>query len=1076
MATAAEHLDLATVTQISQALSGETALEKLIDRVMRAAIKHAGADRSLLICPRSDKLLIYAEATTHGEDVAIHVGERDASGTGTLPESLVRHTLDTGEIVVLDDASPQNPFSADPYIIQRRARSILCLPMINQGRFVGILYFESNLAPHVFTPDRLTVLKVLAIQAAISLENVGLYRALANREAKIRRLFDANVLGICIWNLEGAIVEANEAFLHMLQYGREEVVSGRLRWTDLTPAELREQDERAVAELRASGTFQPFEKEFFRKDGIRVPVLIGGALFEESANEGVAFVLNLTERRRAEGALKQSEARYQNLFQAMAVSFFELDYTGSRKILRALKDAGVHDFRRHLKEHPRLVRDIMRATRVVDVNDQAVASFGRGNKAELLTSVEAFWPEESLGDYAESVLATIESNDNFTTETRVRRLDGTSFDARFTLRYANEEKTRGLAGVIDITERKRAENALRVSEERFRDYAETASDWLWETGPDHKLAQLTANAFGSSPSARLGTAAWERALDIETEPEKWRAIRATMDSHKPFRDFVYLAPGDDGPPIYVRASGKPVFASNGEFRGYRGTGTDVTEIVRAQEALLESERNTRLIVDSIPGLVGILDANGDIEAVNRQILQYYGKTLEELRKHWPDLVHPPDLPRVIEVLTQSIASGEPFEVEFRARRFDGVYRWLQNRGFPLRDANNRVVRWYNLLIDIDERKRAEEALRESEQSLRSVIDGIAGLVAVAAPNGELETVNRQVLEYFGRPAEELKNWGTIDIVHPEDLPRVLEIFKHSIAAGNPFHYETRLSRFDGEYRWFDARFAPIRDDAGQIVRWYVLLTDIEDRTQAQARLQQMQADFARMNRVSMMGELAASLSHEITQPIASARNNARAALNFLDKQSPDFREAKEALGCVVGDADRAGEIIARMRDQIRKAPPRKDHFDLNAAISEVLALARSALIRNEVAVQTQLADQMTSIHGDRVQLQQVLLNLILNAVEAMGSVAKGERELSISTEHDRLGILVTVRDSGPGINPTHLERIFEAFYTTKAGGTGLGLSICRSIIDAHGGRLWAEANESCGATIRFTLPSAQMRS
>jgi PAS domain S-box-containing protein len=202
--------------------------------------------------------------------------------------------------VILDDAAVPNPFSADPYVAQRQPRSVFCVPLMNQTKFVGVLYLENNFAPRVFAPARTAVLKVLASQAAIALENSRLYRDLADREGKIRRLVDANILGICIWNLEGAIVDANEAFLHMLQYGREDVVSGRLRWTGLTPAEWRDQDERAVAELRSTGTFQPVEKEYFRKDGTRLPVLIGGALFKEGGNEGVAFVLDLTERKRAE--------------------------------------------------------------------------------------------------------------------------------------------------------------------------------------------------------------------------------------------------------------------------------------------------------------------------------------------------------------------------------------------------------------------------------------------------------------------------------------------------------------------------------------------------------------------------------------------------------------------------------------------------------------------------------------------------------------------------------------------------------------------------------------------------------
>jgi signal transduction histidine kinase len=255
-----------------------------------------------------------------------------------------------------------------------------------------------------------------------------------------------------------------------------------------------------------------------------------------------------------------------------------------------------------------------------------------------------------------------------------------------------------------------------------------------------------------------------------------------------------------------------------------------------------------------------------------------------------------------------------------------------------------------------------------------------------------------------------------------------------------------------------------------------LVFDIEDRTRALARLEQMQSQVAHMNRFSIMGELAASLSHEITQPIASARNNACAAQYFLDMQPPDLAEVREALAGVVGDIDRAGDIIDRIREQMKKAPPRKERFDLNAPLNGAIESARGVIIRNGVLVQTRLAEELSPIEGDRVQLQQVVLNLILNAVEAMGSVEAEARNLMISSEEARTGVLVAVRDTGPGIDPAHLERVFKAFYTTKSGGMGMGLAICRSIIDAHGGRLWAEANEPRGTVFQFTLPSANLSS
>jgi PAS domain S-box-containing protein len=488
------------------------------------------------------------------------------------------------------------------------------------------------------------------------------------------------------------------------------------------------------------------------------------------------------------------------------------------------------------------------------------------------------------------------------------------------------------------------------------------------------------------------------------------------------------------------------------------------------------------ILNVLPAYTWYAAPSGALIFVNRRTADYLGLPEDhplrfgiDVGAQWDDwvpLLHPDDQEEARQYWSSRLRTGDAGEHSYRVRGAQGDYRWFLTRFEPLRASDGTLLLRIGATLDIDELTRAQGVLRESERSLRLAIDGIAGLVAVLMPNGELETVNRQLLEYFGQPMEWIKSWGTNDAVHPEDLPRVLELFKRGMASGIPYNQEFRIRRFDGEYRWFENRHVPIRDDSGRIARWYNLLTDIEDRTRALARLEQMQADFAHMNRVSVMGELVASLSHEITQPIASARIYARAAQNFLNMQPPDLGEVREALASIVGNVGRAGDIIDRIRDQIRKAPPRKERFDLNAAIDEVIVLGRNAIIKNRASVQTRLSEGLFPVHGDRVQLQQVVLNLMLNALEAMGSVEAAPRELLISTRQDHTGVLVAVHDSGPGIHPEHLDRVFNSFYTTKSSGTGMGLSICRSIIEAHGGRLWAEPNEPCGAIFQFTLPAA----
>jgi len=307
-----EHLDLATVIKVSQAVSGEIVLEKLLDTLMRTAMAQAGAERVLLILARGAAQRIAAEATTSGDTVTVDLRDEAVAET-VLPESVLHYVLRTRESVILDDAAAQSPFAADPYIRQRQARSVLCLPLLNQAKLIGVLYLENNLAPRVFAPARLAVLKLLASQAAISLENTRLYRDLAEREAKVRRLVEANIVGIFIFDLEGRIVEANDAFLQMVGYDRDDLVAGRVRWTDLTPPEWRDRLARAATELKRTGTVQPYEREYFRKDGSRVPALIGSAAFDEQRDQGVAFVLDLTERKRAEAEARKSEHKYREM-------------------------------------------------------------------------------------------------------------------------------------------------------------------------------------------------------------------------------------------------------------------------------------------------------------------------------------------------------------------------------------------------------------------------------------------------------------------------------------------------------------------------------------------------------------------------------------------------------------------------------------------------------------------------------------------------------------------------------------------------------------------------------------------
>jgi PAS domain S-box-containing protein len=360
--------------------------------------------------------------------------------------------------------------------------------------------------------------------------------------------------------------------------------------------------------------------------------------------------------------------------------------------------------------------------------------------------------------------------------------------------------------------------------------------------------------------------------------------------------------------------------------------------------------------------------------------------------------------------------------------------------------------------------------------LQVIIDTIPAVVWSNSRDGTADFLNQRFRDYTGLSLEWGRSWVWMDALHPDE--RAMDDWLAALAAGEPFEKEVRLRRADGGYRRFLLRFAPLRDAQGTIVEWYAASTDIEDLKHAEeelrrreARLREAQMELAHANRVTATGQLAASIAHEVSQPISAALTNANAARRWLGAEPPDLEEVRQALDRIIRDGRRASDIIGRIRALVRKAPPLNDHLDVNETILEVIALTRSELRSSGTSLQTQLADGLPLIPGDRVQLQQVMLNLILNAVEAMrGSSAKG-RELLIRTQIDGPGsVLVAVQDSGPGLKPESQDRVFDAFYTTKTDGLGMGLSICRSIIEAHGGRVWATANLPYGAVFQFTLP------
>ena len=482
------------------------------------------------------------------------------------------------------------------------------------------------------------------------------------------------------------------------------------------------------------------------------------------------------------------------------------------------------------------------------------------------------------------------------------------------------------------------------------------------------------------------------------------------------------------------------------------------------------------MIEKIPILAWSCRPDGTAEFLNQRWLDYTGLSPKEaLGWGWQVAIHPEELGKVMDTWLGLLSSGEPGELEARLRRFDGEYRWFISRAAPVHDEQGKVVRWYGTSTDIDAQKRVEEELVKTERQLRILVENYPDFVARMDEEGRHLSVSPSVARVFGRPLEQIlgKTIHELGIPGPPGqndalLDAQLAGIKQVFEQGRPHTVEARWSSPSGE-RVFETRRIPEQDEQGRVVSVLCVTQEITERKRAEDVLHHAQMELAHVTRVATLGELTASIAHEINQPLGAIVNNAGACLRWLAAQNTE--EARQSAALVIKDGHRASEIIDRIRALVMKAPSQKDWLDINETIREVTALAHFEMQRNGVTIETQLSDEVPLMLGDRIQLQQVLLNLMMNAIEAMSGAGEGPRELLVrSAKQESQNVLVAVQDSGPGLDPTRLDNLFDAFYTTKPRGLGMGLAISRSIIEAHGGRLWATANEGKGATFRFALP------
>ncbi len=497
---------------------------------------------------------------------------------------------------------------------------------------------------------------------------------------------------------------------------------------------------------------------------------------------------------------------------------------------------------------------------------------------------------------------------------------------------------------------------------------------------------------------------------------------------------------------------------------------------QSQEELRRTEERTRLIIDTALDAVVTMDALGTITSWNKQAEAVFGwNSAEAIGRRMSELIIPlPQRAAHERGLRHFLATGEgPLlrrRIEITAIRRGGAEFPVELEVMPLKLGEDWAFSAF--IRDITDSKRAEEKLRESELNLRQLTETIPEMLWSATPDGAFDYCNARLLDYTGFAAQEMMGNKWTKLIHPDDVERTVRTWMSCVTSGAQFQVEVRIIHAsDRTYRWCVANALPLLDKHGRILKWHGTVVDMHEWKQAQETLRNTQAELANMTRMMTMGQLTASIAHEVNQPLSGIITNAGTCLRMLDADPPNIEGARETARRTIRDGNRAAEIITRLRALFSNRQTTTESVDLNEATKEVTALLLSKLQRDGVVLRCELADDLPPVAGDRVQLQQVIMNMLQNASDAMIGVQDRSRQLLIQTQRDETDhVRLTVQDSGIGLDPRTVNRLFDPFYSSKNDGMGIGLSVSRSIIENHGGRIWAKPNDGPGATFSFSIP------